>query len=151
MLSKILVPLDGSELSEISLKHVEALAPGCGVKEVIVFGVVEPYGAAGDATIKATLGSDFIRKAQQNVKTWLTDYLGKIVTELNQKGINASIYITEGDAAEQILKYAHDNGVNLIIMSTHGRNGISKFAFGSVTDKVVHHAEIPVMMITVKK
>lgn len=150
MFNKILAPLDGSELAECSLRHIEELAQGCGTKEVIVFGVVEPYGPGGTSTIKATLGDEFIHKAQQNVKTWMSDYLDKIVSRLKQKGINAGVFMTEGDAAEEILNYTKENNIDLIVMSTHGRSGISKFAFGSVTDKVVHHSAIPVMMVTVR-
>jgi nucleotide-binding universal stress UspA family protein len=150
MYQKILVPLDGSELAESSLKHVEAIALGCSARCVVVFGVVEPYGMAGTPTIKAVLGNQFVRKAEQNVKTWLSDYLEKVAAEFKEKGIDAVTFMTEGNAAEEILTYSADNEVDLIIMTSHGRSGIGRFAFGSVTDKVVHNSTIPVMMVKVK-
>jgi nucleotide-binding universal stress UspA family protein len=150
MYNKIMAPLDGSELAECSLKHVEELARGCEIKEIIIFGVVELYGLGYSSSMKATLGDDFIQKAQQNVKTWLTDYLDKIASGLKQKGIATKVVMTEGNAAEEILKYAGKNNIGLIVMSTHGRSGIGKFAFGSVTDKVIHNSPVPVMMISAK-
>jgi nucleotide-binding universal stress UspA family protein len=58
--------------------------------------------------------------------------------------------VTVGEAAEEILKAAKETGANLIAMSTHGRSGLGRWALGSVTDKVLHLSEIPVLTVRAK-
>jgi nucleotide-binding universal stress UspA family protein len=50
-------------------------------------------------------------------------------------------------AAEEIVSYAEANDIDLIVMSTHGRSGIGRWAFGSVTDRVLHTGDIPVLVV----
>jgi nucleotide-binding universal stress UspA family protein len=57
----------------------------------------------------------------------------------------------KGSAAEEILKYSQDNDVDLIIMSTHGRSGVSRWAMGSVADRVVRTSVAPVLLTTPKE
>jgi nucleotide-binding universal stress UspA family protein len=54
--------------------------------------------------------------------------------------------VTDGRPADEILNYATDNKVDLIIMSTHGRSGVSRWFFGSVAEKVIRHATVPVLI-----
>lgn len=56
--------------------------------------------------------------------------------------------IERGKPTEAILDYAKANNVDLIVMSTHGRSGVSKFMLGSVADRVVRHAVQPVLLVT---
>ena len=64
-----------------------------------------------------------------------------------QEGISARGEVVTGKAADAILDYAEKNNVDLIIMSTHGRSGISRWAFGSVADRVVRHSIAPVLLV----
>jgi nucleotide-binding universal stress UspA family protein len=58
--------------------------------------------------------------------------------------------VPEGNPAEVLIKYINNNPVDLVIMSTHGRTGISKWAFGSITEKVLNGAESPILLIRAK-
>jgi nucleotide-binding universal stress UspA family protein len=58
--------------------------------------------------------------------------------------------VTVGHAAEEIIKVSHDINADLIAMSTHGRSGLSHWALGSITEKVLRESEIPVLTIRVK-
>ena len=64
------------------------------------------------------------------------------------RGVKASVVMKEDlTAANAILDYADHNGVDLIAMSTHGRSGIGRWLMGSVADKVVHGAKMPVLLV----
>ncbi len=93
-------------------------------------------GAGSDVAV--TLGKKE-RQAQR--------YLGKLEKALTAKGINVQAEVLIGNPAEEIAKFAENNGVDLIIMSSHGRSGPSRWAFGSVADKVFRASCVPVLMI----
>lgn len=147
MYKKILAPLDGSELGECSLEHVKAIATGCSVPEVILLRVIEPLSAATVASL-AEAGGNWVTAAENENRDQSKDYVAKMVKQLNREGLATKGETPYGRADEEILKYAEKNKVDLIIMSTHGRSGISRWAFGSVTDRVVRHSTIPVLIVT---
>ncbi len=144
MYQKILAPMDGSELSECGLSHVRAIAGGCNVPEVILFMVYEPLPRS---QLAAYTPSDFFEKAEKEALEYGRQYLGQKAEDLKAKGINASIAVDVGLPAEKILDYAKKHGVDLIIMSTHGRSGVARWAMGSVADKVLRHSPVPVLTV----
>ncbi len=75
------------------------------------------------------------------------NYLHKIQRRLGKKGIDSMTQVLLGKPAEAIISYADDQKVNLIVMVSHGRSGISRWASGSVADKVFRGTCIPVLMI----
>ena len=145
MYKKILVPLDGSELAECALKHVKAIALGCNVPEVVLFRVVEPTYLGADAlSASSVMYSNLLEQIQQEADTYI-----KAVTQefINESGINAQSMLAFGNAADEILKYAEKSGADLIIMTTHGRSGVTRWLFGNVADRVSHHSTVPVLII----
>ncbi len=74
-------------------------------------------------------------------------YLARIEKKLKAKGIPVKSEVLIGKPAERITKYAEDNKIDLIIMASHGRSGPSRWAMGSVSDKVFRAACIPVLMV----
>ncbi len=148
MYKKILTPLDGSEFSECSLAHLKAIAKGCQVPEVVLLSVVEPIPQEG--AIAAELGDEWYRNAEKGAREQLEKYLAKIADGLKNEGIAASTAIAKGMPAEEILAYADKNQVDLIIISTHGRSGIVRWAMGGVADRVVRHAKAPVLIAAPK-
>lgn len=146
MYKKILVPLDGSEFAERSLAHVKAIAKGCQVPEVVLMGVVEPVPQAGE--LSNFVGADWGVEVEKQTLDWLKGYLAGMVGKLSGEGINAKAAIAHGKAADEILDYAKKNKVDLIIMTTHGRSGVARWAMGSVADRIVRHTEAPVLVIS---
>lgn len=142
MYKKILVPLDGSEFSECILSHVKAVATGCQVPEVMLLYVVEPVRQPA----RAHMDSSVLDQAHRDSISSAKDYLSRVASDLRQSGVAAETMVVEGNAAEQILDYAGRNQVDLIMMSTHGRSGITRWAAGSVTDRVLRHAVAPVLV-----
>jgi nucleotide-binding universal stress UspA family protein len=147
MYKRILVPLDGSALSESSLEHVKSIIGGNSATEVVLFRVVEPI-SSFDASALAQSGY-LMGDVQSRKKADAADYLTKLAAGLAKENINAKQVIAEGRAAEAIMDYIDKNQVDLIIMSSHGRTGISRWAFGSVADRILHQSGIPILLVTV--
>jgi nucleotide-binding universal stress UspA family protein len=88
--------------------------------------------------------SNLLEQIQQEADTYI-----KAVTQefINESGINAQSMLAFGNAADEILKYAEKSGADLIIMTTHGRSGVTRWLFGNVADRVSHHSIVPVLII----
>jgi nucleotide-binding universal stress UspA family protein len=142
-----LVPLDGSELSECSLEHVKAVASGCRVTETVLLRVVEPLSAETVATL-AQAGGDVLREAELDVQDKAGKYLDKIKDSLKKDGLAVKVVVVDGRPAEEILDYAKNNKIDLIVMASHGRSGISRWFLGSVAQKVLQHSSVPVLMVS---
>jgi len=147
MYQKILVPLDGSQLAECVLPHLEAIAKGCQAKNVIFVRVVEPVP-------RPIVGEDYTFSAEEwtrmeSEQTVIAEnYLNQLVSRLNYDwvGVQSEI-ITGGSVSEGIADYAARNEVDLIIIATHGRSGISRWVWGSVADRVLRSAHVPVLIV----
>jgi nucleotide-binding universal stress UspA family protein len=146
MYNKILVPLDGSELSECSLEQLERVAAKGGGTEVILLKVVEPI-MSNDAAAWAQAGYSPVEVENRN-RADAADYISQVTEKLVNKGIQARGETLFGRPAESILGYAEENKVDLILMSSHGRTGISRWAFGSVADRVVRSSKVPVLLVS---
>lgn len=150
MYKKILVPLDGSDFSARILPHVKAIAAGCKISEVILFMVgVAPRDTTGQAYVDVYGGGLSLKNKETKVKkaeTASRKYLSQIAADLKQEGIAAKTVITWGNPAEEILDYIKNNQVDLVMMSTHGRTGSSRWLLGSVTERVMRHSVAPVFV-----
>lgn len=133
----ILVPVDLSDLSFTALEYAEAIAAVFDDPSVTVVYVEEHHGAAG--------------VAPQNADALLEQRThGRITTLMVEKRIphdNVAILIRHGKPASMIVSTAKELGIDLIVMSTHGRTGLGHVLMGSVAEKVVRHAPCPVLTI----
>jgi len=148
---KILVPLDGSELAECVLPHVESIANGCVVQEVVFLRVVEPLhwvvGPTYDVEDSISFSKKDVRLIDSESKVNAEKYLNQLVAQTQYKGVTIQSEVVMGRVAESITEYATKNGVDLIIIATHGRSGVSRWIWGSVTDRVLRSACVPILMI----
>ena len=147
MYRKILVPLDGSEVAECALPHMQAVATGCNVVEVVILRVIGPLPLPGDYIISE---GDRVRLESKH-RSEAQSYLGKVKKQLGESGLVVHTHIVEGEAAESIVEYADKHKVDLIVMATHGRSGIGRWALGSVADRVIRHSKSPVLMVRASK
>ena len=85
------------------------------------------------------------------IKKKAKNYLNKASEGLRSKGINLKTKVATGRAAEEIVKAADELKVDLVAMSTHGRSGLSRLTFGSITDKVLRTGIVPVLVIRAPK
>jgi len=145
MYKKILVPLDGSELAEKALGHAEELAKTYDA-EIILFQVaplMHVYGVA-------ELVTPFVVDDKQ--KEAAERYLTNLTNELKKRGFKVTTKVKIGlQVAAEIIDFAKENGVDLIIMCTHGRSGITRWVLGSVAHKVLTRAETPVLLVHLKR
>jgi nucleotide-binding universal stress UspA family protein len=162
MYKKILVPLDGSKLAECALPHAQELARGCDTAEVILVSVterVQGYRAVEGSTVPFVLSGGGFGSAIQPPPQRLVPeafgkkekqaerYLGRIAEKLQSKGVKVHTEVLFWPPAEAIASYAEQNGADIIVMSSHGRSGPSRWAHGSVADKVLRASCVPILMV----
>jgi nucleotide-binding universal stress UspA family protein len=144
MYKKILVPLDGSALAECVIPHIESIAKPW-KSDVELISVVEPIEIPTRG--KIALDDEDLKQINNELKQETHKYLLNVARRLENAGISAESIIIVGKTAESLIEYANDNDVDLIIMATHGRSGISKWFWGSITEKVLRAVNIPVLLI----
>jgi nucleotide-binding universal stress UspA family protein len=81
------------------------------------------------------------------IRNRVTSYLETTGENMKKRGVIITTMVRTGNAAEEILKATEETGADLIAMSTHGRSGLRRLAFGSITDKVLRGANVPVLMV----
>jgi nucleotide-binding universal stress UspA family protein len=148
MYKKILVPLDGSKLAECALPYAEELAKGCGTAELILVSVterVQGYRVFEDPS--QPLGQRLATEAVGKKEKQAQRYLDRIAKAMEAKGVMARTEVLLGNPAEEIALYAKRSGCGIIVMSSHGRSGPSRWAHGSVADKVLRASCVPVLMV----
>lgn len=134
MYSKIIVPLDGSALAECALSHAEGLARGLNVKLVLL--EIVPYPEVRDAAVESDWAID------------ANSYLADVAEDLQKNGVKeVEVVVQWGEVPEAIIAYAQSDPNALVVMSTHGRTGLARLAFGSVTESVLRSAvSVPVLV-----
>lgn len=149
MYRHILVPLDGSALAEQVLPHVHAIAANEGTVRITLLRAVPPiFTTSVDYSgLMATTTAD----AMETLEAEARDYLDRIATEFRAEGYTVTMELSSLPPADAVLDYAESHNVDLIAIATHGRSGISRFVFGSVTQKVVQTAPVPVLVIRPKE
>ena len=146
MYQKVLVPVDGSELAECVLPHVEAIAKGCQPKKVILIRVVET-GFIRSGWDEYPIRADVDRLTESVEKPAAEDYLKQLAGRLKLDGVSVETEVTMGKPAETIADYAVHNEIDLIVIATHGRSGVGRWVMGSVADRVLRSACVPVLMV----
>jgi nucleotide-binding universal stress UspA family protein len=144
MYKKIMVPLDGSELAECVLPHVEAFIKGFNTSDVILVRVVEPETSyRGEYVITP----EMLAKRESETKSSAKDYLDKIVNRLKHEGVALHAEVIVGRVTESLANYAVENDIDLILIATHGHSGVTRWVRGSVADKILRSADVPVLMV----
>ncbi|MHB9097601.1 MAG: universal stress protein [Syntrophales bacterium] len=150
MYKKILVPLDGSELAECALNHVNKLFQDGPVAEVVLLNavVVEiPWReviAREDSHAVTFDYNAFIKVFMDKSRK----YLAGVKSRLASEGINVKTETIESNGpSHTITDYAQKNGMDLIVIATHGYTGMKKMMLGSIALKVLHESNVPVLLI----
>lgn len=139
MFKKILVPLDGSEMAEDILCQVEDLAKTHD-GEIMLLRVAffHPFPGAN----RKKQEEQCIERAQ--------DYLDKVAADLEKKGLKVSTHVRYGDVPVEILDHA-ERYATVVVMTTHGRGGMVRWAMGSVADKVIRRCPKPILLVRPEK
>jgi nucleotide-binding universal stress UspA family protein len=154
-MQKILVPLDGSDLAEVALPLAADLAPQLSATLYLVRIVSTARHMAASSLAGATGGIDGMSavdiQAIEDAVALQTQeaerYLDEQAKVLRGKGLTVEAETCQGSAAEEIIRHAQDKDIDMIAISSHGRSGLGRLVFGSVCDKVMREAGIPVLVV----
>ena len=149
MYNKIMIPLDGSQLAECVMPHVEAITTGCKIINVVFVRVVNPVQLPASVPARGDFGfSEKERRELEEQRKQTADaYLKKMVGSTRLEGAVLSYEVLEGKVADTLAHWAEKNGVDLIVIASHGRSGVSRWVMGSVADRVLRSACVPVLMV----
>jgi nucleotide-binding universal stress UspA family protein len=139
-IKKILFPVDFTASSDKVLPYVKLMADKLGAKVSLVHvvrGAEEFAGFEMGAAWYSSFEKELIDGAEKAMSRFV-----------EENGLNdAETAVLVGDAGEELVKYAEENGIDMIIMGTHGRKGLEKIMFGSVAAEVVKKAKCPVLTV----
>lgn len=151
MFDHVLVPLDGSDVAAKALDYArEIVKPGGRITLLTAIDLPE-YAVANYSPVTVIpderTRADMIDKLVPPAR----DYLSGVALPLENAGFTVAIETIIGEPAYEIVENARRLGVDAVVMSTHGRSGISRWLFGSVTSKVLGGASCPVFVVPVRK
>lgn len=146
-MTQILVPLDGSPLAEQVLPCAITLCRALG-SELLLFGAVSIPSDTEEILAKAGVRADALL---EELKTEADEHLRKVVNHLRERGLEARHVIQYGPAPESIVGFAEQMDVGQIVMATHGYNGPNRWTHGSVAERVLQSASVPVLLVRAKE
>ena len=146
MLKKILVPIDGSDLSNEAVNYASHFARRVGAE--VLFCIAEPESAPWmNFGLGAIFNPDALKALHDSAKLEAEKILKQALNNAQSAGIAASTRLVFNDHPyEAIMEVAEQEGCDLIIMASHGRKGVSGLLLGSETQKVLTHSAIPVLI-----
>jgi nucleotide-binding universal stress UspA family protein len=144
---RILVPLDGSGFGEAAIPYVEELAGAVGAEVTLLQSVTPHHFEIDLAETRSPHLSKLSEEYLEHAKTTAGDYLATIQKRLSENRIVAHCVVEVGPPAERIVACAKEKEIDLIALSTHGRSGLSAIMMGSVANKVLHLAEVPILLV----
>ncbi len=140
-IKNILCPIDFSEMSPKVASYAHALAKGMNARVHVIYVAMNLHKDLDfDVSISSiqSFVNEMITRAEKNMASFIKENF--IDTEVRGK-------VLTGYVSEEILNYAQNESVDLIVMGTHGRKGVDRIIFGSVAEKVVKSSKIPVLSI----
>jgi nucleotide-binding universal stress UspA family protein len=146
----LVVPLDGSKLSEAVLPHVETLARQRGTEptEVVLVRVCEPPVLLADYPAMMPISWDeHVAQEMARSKQTCDLYLADVEQRLKDTGLDVRSEGMVGNATDEIIGYADKHPFSIVVMATHGYSGITEWAYGNVASRVIHGASRPVFVV----
>ena len=145
----IITPLDGSALAEEALPVASELGAGLQATLYLVR-VVEPARNSALAALgseASLLLGESLAEVEEQRENEARVYLEAIAHDLRERGLRVTWEVRVGRPADEVARLAETTGANLIVMATHGRSGVRRLAFGSVTNDLLQRGIIPVLAI----
>jgi nucleotide-binding universal stress UspA family protein len=147
MISRILVPTDGSETAIKAVKYAADLAKKVGA-EVTLLGVIEKNFYAAPSLPATAIPTHLTEPIEEYVRQALTEMLKENEKLYNQRGIPVKTVLRSGYPVEEILKEAEKSQADLIVIGSHGKSALKAALLGSVTFGVIHKdSQIPVLVV----
>lgn len=142
MYKHVLVPLDGSELAEVVFPYASEIAVSLKLEQLTLLNVIPP-----EEKNLVALHKGYIERAAEAVGSLCRDVQHTKHAEVCAESIQSLGVLAVGHPAEEILRYAEDKDVDLILMATNGRTGVQRWTMGSIADKVLRASKVPVWLI----
>lgn len=140
---KILIPIDFSEYSLNALEYAKLFAEKFNA-ELILLNIIEPVVFTADLTIGQvipSIESELIQKSEGKIK----ELVNSLRDKFNVRGV-----VKVGKPHVEIMEFAKEEGIDLIIIGSHGHTGVEQFLFGSTAERVIRKAICPVLIIKSK-
>lgn len=143
MYETILLALDGSPLAEKAIPHAVAMAKKFDA-QLMLLRVVSPAAAADGVTVAVPqLYDELIRAMEQAA----SGYVQSEARDLRDQQVKASGICRTGNPAAVILDVATEFKADVIVLTTHGRSGLGRWVFGSIAEKVLRAATVPILLV----
>ncbi|MGC2424412.1 MAG: universal stress protein [Nitrospirota bacterium] len=143
MYDNILIPVDGSEVSNLAAEQGFLLASKLGSKVTLLYAL--------DIAVLAIPDPEAAMANVEVMREAFREHADKLMTALKQKaashGVQPETLVKEGDVHDEIISLAKEKGVDLIVMGTHGRRGLNRLLLGSVAESVARRAHCAVLLI----
>ena len=143
MYKKMLVPLDMSSFAECVLDHVREIATARSIPEVDLLIVVEPVPASAVPYFDSVRAKEIESSAREAA----AEYLSTVWQKLGLTASDVMTFVVSGRPTDAILDFIGKNGVDLVVMSSHGRSGVSKWLLGNTVERVLQHSGAPVFLV----
>jgi nucleotide-binding universal stress UspA family protein len=150
---RVLVPLDGSQVAESVLKQLKEINRQFPKNklDIILARVCEIFSPpVGYPPPLSMSWEESIAYEKKRCMSICQDYLSSVQDKLGKAGVKTRTEVPEGNPAEVLIDYINKNSIDLVVLSTHGRTGFSRWAFGSIAEKVLTGSESPVLLIHAK-
>ena len=142
MYRHILIPTDGSELAERAVTHGLSLAKFVGAKVTVI--IVEER---LPGWLSFTGVAEAVAQSAEQIKKHAASALDRVANAAKEAAVSReTIQVENVQPHEAIIATAEDKGCDLIVMSSHGRSGLSAIVLGSVTNKLLTYAKTPVLV-----
>lgn len=147
MFKRILVPLDGSQRAEQAIPVAARIAKASGASLLLL----EAVNPLSDLSLYSARSTLYLQKVQEKSLINATAYLSRQAHELEADGIKAQMAVFIGQPASLILDVSRDQHIDLIVLCSHGRTGLQRWALGSISQKVLRQSAVPVLLLHEKK
>ena len=141
MYRRMLVALDGSKMAEVVFTYARELSGRLGLDLELL------HVCNLDESTQLPMRQAYIEHMAETLKEQSEQFRSKADIMAGKKAIESRGRVVVGYPAEEILRYAEENKIDIIMLSTHGRSGIRRWGLGSVAEKVIHEAEVPVWLV----
>lgn len=141
MFEKVLYPTDFSDVAQKALPYIEQLK-NAGTEQIVILHVIDAR-----SLDLITFSPHDYRNAENNLLELALDNLAYLKQQLEKSGLFVKVLAKNGDPSSQILKVAGEERVSAIVIGSHGKSNLQEVIIGSVSERVVRNAQVPVLVI----